>query len=64
MGGACCTHGKRREKRPVGKPRHRREDIRMVLRALGWEGVDWMHLNQDRNQWRALLNTVMNLLVL
>jgi hypothetical protein len=30
---------------------------------IGWEGVDWMHLAQDRAQWRAVVNTVMNLLV-
>jgi len=34
--------------------------IRMDLRETGWEGVDWMHLAQDRDQWRALVNTVMN----
>jgi hypothetical protein len=32
----------------------------MDLREIGWEGVDWIELAQDRNQWRALLNTVMN----
>jgi hypothetical protein len=36
----------------------------MELREIGWEGVDWMHLAQDRDQWRALVNTVMNPLVL
>jgi hypothetical protein len=35
----------------------------MVLREMGWEGVDWMHLAQDRDQRRALLNTEMNLRV-
>jgi hypothetical protein len=33
----------------------------MDLREIGWEVVDWMHLAQDREQWQALLNTVMNL---
>jgi hypothetical protein len=33
----------------------------MDLREIGWEGVDWMHLVQDRNQWQALVNPVMNL---
>jgi hypothetical protein len=33
----------------------------MDLREMEWKGVDWMHLAQDRDQWRALVNTVMNL---
>jgi len=33
----------------------------MDIREVGWEGVDWMRLAQDRDQWRALLKTVMNL---
>jgi len=33
----------------------------MDLRDIGWEGVDWMHLAPDRDQWRTLVNTVMNL---
>jgi len=32
----------------------------MVLRDTGWEAVDWIHLTQDRDQWLALVNTVMN----
>jgi hypothetical protein len=36
-------------KRPPGRPRCRWEDIRMDLREEGWEGVDWMHLAQERN---------------
>jgi len=35
----------------------------MVLREIGWEGVQWMHLAQDRDQWRAAVNTTMNLRV-
>jgi len=35
----------------------------MDLREIGWEGVDWIHLDQDRDQWRALVNTVMKLRV-
>jgi hypothetical protein len=33
----------------------------MDLREIGWGGVDWIHLAQDRDQWRALVNRVMNL---
>jgi hypothetical protein len=32
----------------------------MHLREIGWEGVDWMHLAQDRDQWQAIVNTLMN----
>jgi hypothetical protein len=35
----------------------------MDLREIGWDGVNWIELAQDRDQWRALVNTVMNLLV-
>jgi hypothetical protein len=53
--------GKPEGKRPLGRPRRRWEDnIRMDLGEIGWEGVDWIHLAQDRDQWRALVNTVMN----
>jgi hypothetical protein len=56
--------GKPEEMRPHGRPRRRWEDnIKMYLRETGWEGVEWMHLAQDRDQWRALVNTVMNLRV-
>jgi hypothetical protein len=48
-------------KRPLVRPRRRWEDnIRMDLREIGWEGVDWMHLAQDRDHCRSLVNTVMN----
>jgi hypothetical protein len=51
-------------KRPLGRPRHRWEDnIRIDLREIGWECVDWMHLTQDMDQWQAVVNTVMNLQV-
>jgi hypothetical protein len=51
-------------KRSCRKSRHRWEDnIRMDLREIGWEGIEWMHLDQDRDQWWALMNTVMNPLV-
>jgi hypothetical protein len=56
--------GKPEGKRILGRPRRIREDnIKMYLRERGWEGVDCMNLAQDRNQWRALVNTVMNLRV-
>jgi len=52
-------------KRPLRRPRRRWEDnIRMDLKEIGWEGVYWIHLAQDRDQWRALVNTVMNFRVL
>jgi hypothetical protein len=35
-------------------------NIKMHLRETGWGGVDWIDLTQDRDQWRALVNTVMN----
>jgi hypothetical protein len=57
----CILIGNPEEKRPLGRPRHRWEDnIGMNLREIGWEVVDWMHLAQDRDQWRTLVNTVMN----
>jgi hypothetical protein len=56
--------GKPEEKRPHRRHRCRWEDnIRTDLRETGWEGVDWMDLAQDRDQWRDLMNTVMNLRV-
>jgi ribosome biogenesis protein Nip4 len=51
-------------KRPLRKPRNRWEDnIRMDLREIGWGSVDWMHLAQDKDQWQALMNMIMNLWV-
>jgi hypothetical protein len=56
--------GKPDEKRPIGRPRRRCVDnIKMDLREIGWDGMDWIDLVQDRDQWRALLNTVVNLRV-
>jgi hypothetical protein len=75
MDGACSMHvtdvdayiisdGKPEGKEPLGRPRRRWEDnIRMGLREIGWEDVDWVHLAEDRDQWRALVNMVMNLRV-
>jgi hypothetical protein len=54
--------GKPEGKRQLGRPRHRWEDtIKNDLREIEWEGVDWMNLAQDRDQWRDLVKTVMNL---
>jgi hypothetical protein len=51
------------ENRPHRRPRSRWEDIRMDLRKIGWECVDWTHPCLDRDQWLALTNMVMNLWV-
>jgi hypothetical protein len=37
-----------------------RKHFHYLIREIGWEGVNWIHLAQDRDQWRALVNTVMN----
>jgi hypothetical protein len=57
--------GKPEGKKPLGRPRRRWEDgVKMDLREIGWGSVEWIHLAQDRDHWRALVNTVMNLRVL
>jgi hypothetical protein len=54
--------GKPEGKRPLGRPRRTWEDnIRMDLRETGWGGIDWIDLAQGRDQWRALVKTVMSL---
>jgi hypothetical protein len=75
MGGSCSTNGKKRKayrllvgkpegKRPLGRPGRRRVDnIRMDLGEVVWGDVDWIGLAQDRNRWRALVNSVLNLRV-
>jgi hypothetical protein len=56
--------GKPEGKRSLGGPRRRWVDnIKMDLREIGWAAMDWIHLDQDRDRWRALVNTVMNLRV-
>jgi hypothetical protein len=53
--------GKPEGKRPLGRPRRRWVDnIKMDLREIRWDGMDWIDLAQDRDQWKALVNTVMN----
>jgi hypothetical protein len=66
MGKACSTNGEKRNayKILVGRPRRRWVDnIKMDLREIGWDVMDWINLPQDRDQWRALVNTVMILRV-
>jgi hypothetical protein len=75
MGRAYSTNGEKRKvyrilvgkpegKRPLGRNRRIWEDnIRIDLREIGWGGMDWIDVAQDRDQWRALVNTVMNLRV-
>jgi hypothetical protein len=56
--------GKPEGKRQLGRPRCRWvNNIKMDLRQMGWDGMDWIDLALDRDQWRALVNTVMNLRV-
>jgi hypothetical protein len=52
-------------KRPLGRPRSRWDDgIKMYLKEIGWGGVEWIQLAQDRDRWRAVVNAMMNLRVL
>jgi hypothetical protein len=53
--------GKSEGKRPLGRPRCRWVDnIKMNLTEIGWGVMDWIDLALDMDQWRALVNTVMN----
>jgi len=73
VGRTCSTHGERRDiyrvlvgrpegKIPLGRPRRRWEDnINLDLREIGIDGANWIQLAQDSVQWRAFVNTVMNL---
>jgi hypothetical protein len=72
---ACSTNGEKRNaykilvgkpegKRPLGRPSRRWEDnIKIDLTEIGWGGMDWIDLAQDRDQWTGLVNTVMNIRV-
>jgi hypothetical protein len=56
--------GKRDGKRPLGRPRRKLvDDIRMNLGEVGCGDVDWIGLAKDRNRWRAVVNSVLNLRV-
>jgi hypothetical protein len=56
--------GKPEGKRPLGRSRRRwMDNVKIDLRGIGWDDMDWIYLAQDRDQWRALVNTVMNLRV-
>jgi hypothetical protein len=56
--------GKSETRRPLGRPRRRWADkIRMDLVEVGWGDMDWIGLAQDRDRWRALVNSVLNLRV-
>jgi len=57
--------GKLVGKSPLGRPRRRLEDnIKMDLHEVGWGGMDWIELAQDRDRWQALVKAVMSLRVL
>jgi len=55
--------GKSEGKKPLGRPKRRWEDIRMDLRELRRESMNWMHLTQERDHWRTPVNMLMNLRV-
>jgi hypothetical protein len=55
--------GKPGDRRQVGRPRYRWDNIKMDLRETEWSGIYWIDLTDDRDQWRPLMNTVMNIRV-
>jgi hypothetical protein len=75
MGGAYSTNGERwnayrflvgkpERRRPLGRPRRRwLDNIRIYLVEVGWSDVGWIGLAQERDRWRALVNSVLNLRV-
>jgi hypothetical protein len=61
MNGCRMLVGNPEEKRPLGRPRRRWEiNIKTGIREIGFGGMDWIDLTQDRDKWRALVITVMN----
>jgi hypothetical protein len=72
---ACSTNGEKKNAyrildgkpevlRPLGRPRRKWvKNIKMDLRDIEWDGMDWIDLAEDRDQWRALVNTTMKLRV-
>jgi hypothetical protein len=68
MGEGRCAYrvfmGRPEGRRPLGRPRRRWEDnIKMDLQEVGWGGMNWIDMAQDRDRWRALVSAVMNLWV-
>jgi transcription termination factor 2 len=56
--------GRSEGRRPLGRPRRRwKNNIKMDLQEVGWGGMDWINMAQDRDKWRALVSVVMNLRV-
>jgi hypothetical protein len=56
--------GRPEGRRPLGRHRHRWEDnIKINHQEVGWGGMDWIDMAQDRDRWRAVVNAVMNLRV-
>jgi hypothetical protein len=56
--------GKSEGKRPLRRPKHRWvNNIKMHLKEIRWNHMYWIHLAQDRDQWRVLVKTIMNLRV-
>jgi hypothetical protein len=53
--------GTAKGKGPPGISRFRIDNVKIDIKESGWEGVDWIHLAQDRDQWQALVNIVMDL---
>jgi len=62
LGGKLITHHRKNQLVTKCYTRHRElweDNIRMDIREIGWGGVDWMRLSQDRDWWRAVVNTIM-----